>query len=409
LTGRKEKGDAMKVEKLDKWIGYALFLYAFVSCISIAAANIAISLAAVLAAVRLHKKRVQISEAVKPVLKGLAVFFAAMALSAMAGPGLRAGGERLWAYVYRAFPFFLCLGFLQHERQRNQLLLVTFLSLLIADIYAIYQGTHGDWRAQGFSSHPMIMAGYLLQVIPLALVYLTSNDETMRRYRWGIGIVFLLSNVALLYNGTRGAWLAVFCVYLLYGMLLLAEGNGYKALGIVTTLVVIGLVIWEYPPLHARLLTLVNRHFESNTERILMWQSAWHMFLDYPLLGVGLGHYAYYYQHVYISPLAQERLLGHAHNNFFQMLAETGLIGFGGFCYMFLAVLRSLWSGYRQYQSTVCLGVFLTTVALLVQGLTEFNFGDSAVIRLYWFLLGIALWSITKLGVFQETKAIEKN
>ena len=35
--------------------------------------------------------------------------------------------------------------------------------------------------------------------------------------------------------------------------------------------------------------------------------------------------------------------------------------------------------------------LFFVTIGLLLQGLTEFNFGNAAVIRLYWLLAGVAV------------------
>ena len=34
--------------------------------------------------------------------------------------------------------------------------------------------------------------------------------------------------------------------------------------------------------------------------------------------------------------------------------------------------------------------LFFATLGLLLQGLTEFNFGNAAVIRLFWLLAGVA-------------------
>ncbi|WP_425058561.1 hypothetical protein SCACP_32200 [Sporomusa carbonis] len=36
------------------------------------------------------------------------------------------------------------------------------------------------------------------------------------------------------------------------------------------------------------------------------------------------------------------------------------------------------------------LALLLVTISLMVQGLTEYNFDDSAVIRMYWFIVGLA-------------------
>lgn len=115
------------------------------------------------------------------------------------------------------------------------------------------------------------------------------------------------------------------------------------------------------------------------------------MFLDHPLTGVGLGNYKTQYQEKYISPEAQEIKQEHAHSNFFQMLGENGLVGLVGYLTFFLFILfKSLfeaWRG-REFYSAI---IFSITLAIFLQGLTEFNFGNSAVIRCYWVLLAILL------------------
>jgi O-antigen ligase len=50
------------------------------------------------------------------------------------------------------------------------------------------------------------------------------------------------------------------------------------------------------------------------------------MFLDSPILGLGPGSYVIEYEHYAILPWWTDPL-GHAHNMYLQMLAETGMIG----------------------------------------------------------------------------------
>ena len=58
-----------------------------------------------------------------------------------------------------------------------------------------------------------------------------------------------------------------------------------------------------------------------------MWESAYEMFKDHPVFGVGIGQYASKYLNEYKSPEAKEKQ-NHCHNNFLQMLAENGVAGF---------------------------------------------------------------------------------
>ena len=160
------------------------------------------------------------------------------------------------------------------------------------------------------------------------------------------------------------------------------------AAGVVVIALLIG-AAGQHSGLQGRVATLGDASFQSNSERMLMWQSAWNMFLDHPLTGVGAQNYEYQYQNHYISPLAKERGQMHAHSNIFQLLAEQGIVGFASFCLLFGMILRRSWQGIRRGSFWGYMLLF-STLGLLLQGLTEFNFGNAAVIRLYWLLVGIA-------------------
>lgn len=62
--------------------------------------------------------------------------------------------------------------------------------------------------------------------------------------------------------------------------------------------------------------------------RLNLWQSAWAMWRDHPLLGVGPDNFLYAYRSFYILPAAwQEPNLSHPHNVFFDFLARLGVLG----------------------------------------------------------------------------------
>ena len=79
--------------------------------------------------------------------------------------------------------------------------------------------------------------------------------------------------------------------------------------------------------------------------------------------------------------------LNHAHSNIFQMLAENGIIGLLGYLFVFGYIL---WSGLKNYllnQNPYSLMIASSTTALFLQGLTEYNFGNGAVMKIYWLVL----------------------
>lgn len=377
------------VLKMDKIIYYLLLLYALVSSISIAGANIVISLATAVAIVRYSKERI-ISSFDKGLLKALAIFLGAMLLSAIFAYKPSSGLERVATYFYRMLPLMLAIIFIKNQEQLLRVLIIMGISIGIADVYAIWQGLHGEYRASAFGSHPMILAGYLVQMIPLLLIIgLEYRFISLQKKAYFISVV-AISCITLVYNGTRGAWIAIVLTLCLYGLLHIRRNKKIVILFLLVGLLFGGVVITE-PVIKDRVYSIVDVNYQSNTERMLLWKSAFNMFKDHPLVGVGAGNFYEVYRPYYILPEAKEPDLSHAHNNFAQMLAETGAIGLSAFVYMFGYILVTMYRRYYQdYQDTWALIAFLVTISFLIQGLTEYNFGNSAVSRMYWFILGLS-------------------
>jgi O-antigen ligase len=127
--------------------------------------------------------------------------------------------------------------------------------------------------------------------------------------------------------------------------------------------------------------------------RLYLWREAWLMFMQYPMLGVGFGQFAWH--HFQLLPLLQGSnitgLYNNAHNLVFQLAAETGIAGllalFGSFAVWFYGLRRALpsaphWWGYAA------LGV------LAIHSLLEFPL---------WYTFFLAVAAIL-LGAFDETR-----
>ena len=81
----------------------------------------------------------------------------------------------------------------------------------------------------------------------------------------------------------------------------------------------------DYGALDVRGIYLTAQNF-SNVERLAHWQVAVDMMRDHPWLGVGFGNYGAYYEQYRL--LYWVNALGHAHNYYLNIFAETGAIGF---------------------------------------------------------------------------------
>lgn len=366
-----------------------LILLSISSFISIAVSNIFLGILTLCFFIKTYQKKAKIDLDCKRYFIAISLFAIAMLLSALFSGDIVYGLKR-WAdmWIWRFMPFVVVIFLLDNYIDAKKVMLTGFAGITVTSVYAVYQGLSGMSRANGFYGHPMTLGGWLCIFLPLLLIEFFEK-KLLKQYHWLAGLAFCICSAGLVFNATRGAWLAVgiVCTVLLLYYMFKSKRN--LAVSIIF-IALISTVLVNNPKFMHRLDTIDDfDKYQSNTERILMWQSAWNMFKDHPILGVGLGQYKENYQQKYISPEAKEPQLSHAHNNFLQMLAENGIVGFVGFAIMFgYIVFKNLIDWFRT-RNAYALMIVSATVCLLLQGFTEYNVGNSAVIKMYWLVLGL--------------------
>jgi len=75
----------------------------------------------------------------------------------------------------------------------------------------------------------------------------------------------------------------------------------------------------------------------STAERLVHWIAGVNMYRTHPLLGVGIGNYPDAYPHYYLSTFVNS--LGHAHNYYINIAAETGTFGLAIYLFFIIALL----------------------------------------------------------------------
>ena len=373
-------------------------LLAISTCLSIAATNIFLGIAICLTLFLIITNGgiYGAFKDYKGYVKAILLFTLTMFLSALFSGDIPMGLKRFADInIYRVTPFLILIA-LQSVLKTKNILACLFFSFFLASLYVFWQAYHGDWqvRAAGFFGHPMTYAGFCCLFLPtLAVMLFDQGLQISRGYRMRLSFCFVLGLVGLLLNQTRGAWLAVFLVLLLISLIYIPAASKKTIILLLTVFCVAGTMFLQVPALKARLESITDTQIQSNTERILLWESSLKMFEDHKFLGIGFGQYSKTYNNIslgYKSPQAKE-VLEHAHNNFIHMLAENGLVGFLGFVYMLgYFVWQSLkeWRYTRNPYDLMIIGMIL---ALLAQGMTEYNFGNSALIKTFWLFFGCLL------------------
>lgn len=357
--------------------------------ISIAAGNIFLGILALCFFIQLYKKKINFNQDYKGYFIAIGLFIISMLLSALFSGDIIYGLKR-WAdmWIWRFMPFVVVIFLLNNYFDAKKVMLTGFTGITLTSVYAVYQGLSGISRANGFYGHPMTLGGWLCIFLPLLLIEFFER-KLLGKYYWLAGLAFCICSAGLVFNATRGAWLAVAIVSAVLLIYYMFKNKRNLAVSIIFV-ALISTVLVNNPKFMHRLDTIDDfDKYQSNTERILIWQSAWNMFKDHPILGVGLGQYTENYQQKYISPQAKEPKLGHAHNNFMQMLAENGIVGFACFVIMFGYIIFKNLITWVKVKNVYALMIVSATVCLLLQGFTEYNVGNSAVIKMYWLVLGL--------------------
>ena len=357
--------------------------------VSIAAGNIFLGILTLCFFVKTYQKKANINSEYKIYFITVCLFIATMFISALFSGDIICGFKR-WAdmWIWRFMPFVVVIFLLNNYFDAKKVMLTGFAGITLTSVYAVYQGLSGMSRANGFYGHPMTLGGWLCIFLPLLLIEFFER-KLLGQYYWLAGLAFCICSAGLVFNATRGAWLAVAIVSAVLLIYYMFKSKRNLAVSIIFV-ALISTVLVNNPKFMHRLDTIDDfNKYQSNTERILIWQSAWNMFKDHPILGVGLGQYTENYQQKYISPQAKDPKLGHAHNNFMQMLAENGIVGFFGFVIMFGYIIFKNLITWVKGRNVYALMIVSATVCLLLQGFTEYNVGNSAVIKMYWLVLGL--------------------
>lgn len=116
--------------------------------------------------------------------------------------------------------------------------------------------------------------------------------------------------------------------------------------------------------------------------RFTLWDKAFEMFNSNPIFGVGFNTYRYLYG-------------WDTHNNFLKILAESGIIGFLIYLYLYYLAFRSGWQLYRVSSDERLRGLGFAfcgcVLTNIVVNLTHDNWTYINLMGLYWVLWGLVI------------------
>ena len=275
----------------------------------------------------------------------------------------------------------------------TRLIRILIASSIIPTAVALWQALNHQgvfdgerWRLNGTFVHPNMLAFYLVFVITLAcFIFLSLKKQWVEKYLYlFLAVPFLL---VLVLTYTRGAWLCLFMIIFLIGLVrfrtLLLAGAG-----------VIIIFYLAFSPFQERINSLMSfSATDSTVWRVDLWRDAIGYAQGSPAIGYGpgtapivIGNY---------RPVA----LGSSepHNDYIKILLETGIIGLAAYLALIINLLARLFKGFKNEawprRQNLFLFILVFAASLYLFSAGDNILKDSSLQWSFWALNGAMMFA----------------
>jgi O-antigen ligase len=283
-----------------------------------------------------------------------------------------------------------------------------------------------DWRATGFFGHWVTYAEALQLIASLALGFLLALPSK----RGWLGFLLLVALAGLLFalalTVTRASWVGFF----ISASLMLLVSASRRTLLIVGAcaipLVLAGLFVLQ----QKRNIGFFDQHDQSTTWRETVWREGFNLLISKPrhiLVGVGMDSIKSHWREWGLFD--NGRLpVGHMHSNLLQIALERGVPALIVWLLLLGLYARMLWrliqdrkpftpEGAQKHVGSwleridrsewmdrgIALGALGGLAGFFASGLVHYNWGDSEVVMIFYFIMGLSL------VLYREREGLSKN
>lgn len=326
-----------------------------------------------------------------PVKWGFAAFFALLLIS---GFFSSESGDVLRLFFQKRLPLWsisIFIPFVFRTKDDARELLKYFLIFgVLTSAASIIQfvSSQGEIERLTMFTHYMTAGGMLMTLSLMMIpVLLTKGTPVIWKVFSGIGLSITIS--ALIMTSTRSSWLGFILGVIVIGIMMRKE---------IIYLLLIGIaVFFFFAPQHIkeRVESIWDLNHPNNIGRLHMWEGGIEIWKDNPVLGVGdhdlKAEYAKY------RKPAENEDGGHLHNIVIMWLATGGIVGFSAMVFLLYQIGSGLIKTYRSGNDwitrSVASGGFACLFGFLLNGMFEWNFGDTEIITYMGLIYGFS-WII---------------
>jgi O-antigen ligase len=236
----------------------------------------------------------------------------------------------------------------------------------------------GGWIYGSYVNHNHY-AGLMELLVPIPLI-LSLGHFVHQKERIASGIAAAVMTGTIFLSGSRGGMLAIFAEFAVLAVILARHKKSARiALGAgAFAIVLISLLSWlGGKELSARVVSIsAETHREiSGGMRLSIDRDSLRMFRERPVLGWGLGTFPIVFPQ--FRSFYTNFFVNAAHNDYLQLLTETGLLGFGTMVWFLVVLYRQAFRKIQDWTSDITSAVTLACTlgftGILVHSPVDFN------------------------------------
>ena len=251
-----------------------------------------------------------------------------------------------------------------------------------------------DWRATGFYNHWVTYSEVLQLIASLALgIFLALKQK---KNLTGVLLLVAISGLifALGMTVTRASWIG-FAVAAAV-MLLLSASRRTILFAVVCALpIVLASGLWLQ---QKRSISFFDKQDQSTSWREMAWKEGFELLVSKPrhlVFGVGIDSIKGHWREWGLFDNGRQPI-GHMHSNLLQIALERGVPALIVWLILLVVYVRMLWriqrrAGIEDIARGVALGALGGTIGFFASGLVHYNWGDSEVVTVFYFIMGLCL------------------
>lgn len=239
----------------------------------------------------------------------------------------------------------------------------------------IYPAAGGLKAVTGPFRHYNDFAAYLVPILALSGAAVSAKYDN-KAVLYSILSGLLLSGASLILTYSRGAWLGAVSAILC--MLFLSRGS--RSVAIILSLFILAVI--SLPFSRERVMFIFQAG--GDAERYTLWQDAWGMVKENPILGKGLGAFM-----ANISRQTEGLRVRYAHNCCLQIWSETGIFALASFFGFLFFIFRDGLMKFTASRDKITLGLICAIFGFLVHSLFDTHLYSVQLSAMFWLMSGV--------------------